>query len=297
MGYHRPPMFATLGGDFAPPIGTDDPDSMVRAVVAVQVAAGLEPVTDGGFGGGSGSGSVVERWRRAASIADVAVKAEITGPYSAARATGSSAVAAADVLRAEIEDLAAAGCPLVQVDEDDAVLIGTDERERTRFREAQRRLTEGVDGIHLSLAIRGGSADAAGPEVIFDAPYASYLFDLIAGPDNWRLVARAPGERGIVCGVADARSRRVDSREVMVWAAHYAASTGGRGLARVGLATTGSMRGLPWDAAVAKIEALADAARVAAASSVEEVASALDPRAVDIRSAALGRYAPRRRRR
>lgn len=292
MGYHRPPMFATLGGAFAPPTGTEDPDAMVRAAVEAQVLAGLEPVTDGGFG----AGSTVERWWRAASIAGVAVKAEITGPYSAARASGSDPLVAVAAVRAEILELAAAGCPLVQVDEDGAVGIGADEGERARFREAQQRLIDGVEGIHLSLAIRGGSADGLGADVVFDAPYASYLFDLIAGPDNWRLVARAPGERGIVCGVADARSSRVDSREVMVWAAHYAASTGGRGPARVGLATTGSMAGLPWDVAVAKIEALADAASVAAAASAEEVAAALDPRAVDIRSAALGRYSPRRRR-
>jgi methionine synthase II (cobalamin-independent) len=198
-------------------------------------------------------------------------------------------------VRETIVALADAGCPFIQIDEDAAVGIGDDPAERRVFREAQRRVTEGITGTHLSLAIRGGSADGAGSETIFDAPYASYLFDLVAGPDNWRLVTRAPGDRGIVCGVADARSATVDALEIMVWAAHYAASTGGRGLQRVGLATTGSMAGLPWPTAVAKMDALADAAGVAASSSADEIASILDPRAVDKRSAALGRYAPPRK--
>ena len=43
-------------------------------------------------------------------------------------------------------------------------------------------------GTHLSLAITGGNADEAGIETILAAPYASLAVDLIAGPDNWRLV-------------------------------------------------------------------------------------------------------------
>src|SRR6185295_11190342 len=54
-------------------------------------------------------------------------------------------------------------------------------------------------------AVSRGNLDAAGPATFFDLPYASYAFDLIAGPDNWRLAVAAPGDRGIVCGAIDPR--------------------------------------------------------------------------------------------
>jgi hypothetical protein len=91
-----------------------------------------------------------------------------------------------------------------------------------------------------------------------------------------------------------------DAPEVLVWAAHYAASTRRRGLVRVGLATTGSLAALDRDGAVAKMRALAEGARIAVLP-VEEIRATLDPRAIDMRSAALGAWTgaprlPRRRR-
>jgi hypothetical protein len=65
---------------------------------------------------------------------------------------------------------------------------------------------------------------------------------------------------------------------------------------RVGLATAGSLADLSWDAASEKVRRLGAAARLVTASPEERRAS-IDPRAVDIRSAAMGRAAPRRRRR
>ena len=63
--------------------------------------------------------------------------------------------------------------------------------------------------LHAMLAITGGSAWEAGPETILEAPYASYLFDLIAGPDNWYLVRAAPGRPGDrVRGAAGAVGQR-----------------------------------------------------------------------------------------
>ena len=45
-----------------------------------------------------------------------------------------------------------------------------------------------------------------------------------------------------------------------------------------------------------KLAIVAEASRIAAVESGEEMSRLLDPRAVDIRSAAMGRYAPARRR-
>jgi hypothetical protein len=124
-------------------------------------------------------------------------------------------------------------------------------------------------------------------------PFSSYAFDLIAGPDNWRLIADAPADRGIVCGALDPSADSADRPELLIWAAHYAASIRGRGLVRVGLANASSLGGLTRERARVKLEVLATAARLAATASPEELAAALDPRAVDIRSAALGRYTPK----
>jgi hypothetical protein len=305
-------MFAMLGGAAW---GGGDP----AEVVAAQVGAGLEVVTDGrrsvpegleaarlvdDLVAGRGIGSV-EGWVASVAVAPtaaVAVAAALPGPYSLARAAepGAAASAAADLalLRALADALAreagalgAAGCPLARVDEPDAFAPATDDAERAAFVVAHRSLVAGaaseVAATHLMLALTGGDHEGIGAATLAGLGYASYLFDLIAGPTDWRLVAALPEERGIVCGVVDAATSAGDAPEVLVWAAHYAASTRRRGLARVGLATTGSLAALDRDAAVAKMRALGEGARIAALPA-DEIRASLDPRAIDMRSAALG---------
>ena len=87
-----------------------------------------------------------------------------------------------------------------------------------------------------------------------------------------------------------------DGPETLLWAARYAAGSKGRGVARVGLATSGSMRELSWDEAARKVRRLGDAVRIASMPT-EAQRTAIDPRAVDARSAALGRAELRRKRR
>ena len=190
-------------------------------------------------------------------------------------------------LRRQIDELAAAGCPLIEIEERDAHLIGDAGGERQLFRDAHRLLTEGVTGTHLSLSIVGGSAAGAGIETIAGAPYASFAFDLIAGPDNWNLVARLAGDRGVVVGALSA-GEADEPKEVLLWGAHYAASTGGRGIARVGLGSAGSWANLTWEAALRKLEALGAAARLASLPPGEELARSVDPRSLSARQAALG---------
>ncbi len=197
-------------------------------------------------------------------------------------------MAQAAALNGVIRDLADAGCPLIEIHEPAAPSIGTDPGERALFREAHERLTAGVEGVHLSLALTGGNADAAGVDTLLAAPYASLAVDLIAGPENWRLVVATPAQVGIVCGAMSAAEESFDGPEVLLWAAGYAASTQGRGPLRVGLATASSLAALPWAVAERKIERLGDAARLADLP-VDERNAHLDPRAVSIRSAALGR--------
>jgi hypothetical protein len=188
-------------------------------------------------------------------------------------------------------DLADAGCRWIEIHEPAATTIGTEPDARPRFADAHRTLTEGLDGVHLSLAVTGGNADAAGIETILAGAYSSLALDLIEGPDNWRLAVATPSVVGVICGALSTREGSDDGPEILLWAAGYAASTGGRGPDRVGLATAGSLAALPWGVAARKVERLGHAGRLASRP-VDERKAAIDPRAVDARSAALGRYEP-----
>ena len=310
-------MFATLLGGLPQP--HPDLDQAIELAIRAQEEAGLEPITDGRLrdaeferigrqlGEGSHAGQpTVDGWRFAAGLTDRAVKQALPGPYTLGWRldTGSPdreqrTMAFAEALGAEVGALARAGCALVEIEEAEAHRIGTDERERRLFREAHRRLTDaGGHGseIHRSLSIVGGSAADAGVETILEAPYASLAVDLIAGPDNWNLVTRAPGDRGIVAGALSAGD--VDEgKELLLWAAHYAASSSGRGLVRVGLGSAGSYANLTWEAAVRKMRLLGEAARLASLPPSEELARSLEPRSISARRAALGHGAPPRPRR
>jgi len=245
----------------------------------------------------------VRCWLATARLADRAVKQVVLGPYSFARAAGGDlaqrapltleraealTLERAEALNATLRELAGAGCPLIEVHEPAATGIADHEAERALFREAHQRLLDGVGGTHLSLAIPGGNADEAGIGTILAAPYASLAVDLVAGPDNWRLVVTTPGDRGIVCGAMPAVAGPPDDLEILLWAAGYAASTGGRGSSRVGLATASSLAHLPWDVAMQRMERLGEAARLVDAT-LDERLRAMDPRAVSSRAAALGR--------
>jgi Cobalamin-independent synthase, N-terminal domain len=283
-------MFSTVLGALPsdPDLASASDADRVRATVVALEASGLELLSDGEPTDASvppTAEAVVDRWRRAAVAADRPVKAVLPGPYSAARAGAAvdhSPVAWAEALQPAITALAAAGCPFVEIDEPDALAIAVIASELRRFVEAHRRLTDGIDGIHLSLALTGGNLDAAGPAAFYGLPYASYAFDLIAGPDNWRLITAAPGDRGIICGALSGEPAGERSREVLVWAANYAASTNARGIARVGLANASSLAGLSRGDALARLGTVAEAARIASIPSVEEQAGFLDPRAVPL---------------
>ena len=295
-------MFATLLGPLPrPPLGPEASDhELIEAAVRAQEAAGLEPITDGGFGG---PGSPAERWRFTAALTTRAVKQALVGPYTVGHsglpeasgpvAREEATLAAAEALNLELRALVSAGCPIIEIHEPAATAIGVDKRQRALFRKAQLRLLDGVEDSHRSLAITGGNADAATVETLLSAPYASLALDLIAGPDNWRLIVATPGDRGIVCGVLSPEPGSDDGPELLLWAAGYAASTGGRGPARVGLATASTFARLSWEAAVTKLQRLGEAARLAGLPPAERRRQ-IDPRAVDIRGAALGRVEPDR---
>ena len=317
-------MFATLLGALPAPATAGGADDQIATAIRAQESAGLEPITDGrlsdpsfaelshALGGAHpevAAAMVVARWRFASALTDRAVKQTLPGPYSLGRAGGAEPGASrerrtrqiAEAVGNAVRALTEAGCALVEIEETNADAIGLDEAERRLFRAAHRLVTDGAvgggeaapgHGTHLSLSIVGEAADRAGIDTILDAPYASLGVDLIRGPDNWNLVVRAPGDRGIVAGALSGKAFD-EPKEILLWGAHYAASTGGRGIDRVGLGSAGSWAHLTWDVAVRKLQALGNAARLASMPPSEELARQLEPQAVSARRAGLGRNAPR----
>jgi methionine synthase II (cobalamin-independent) len=278
-------MFSTVLGSLP---AIDDARADEAAAIARNVAdleaAGLELLSDGlpAADPGDDPVSVAARWSAAAAVTSRPVKQAITGPWSGNRGSisgSSSALERATRARAIVDALAAAGCPFIEIMEPAALSIASEATDRRGFVAAHQALLDGLDGVHVSLTLTGGNLDAAGPATFFDLPYPSFAFDLIDGPDNWRLIAAAPGDRGIVCGALAARAGGDETREVLVWAAQYAASTGGRGIDRVGLANASSLGGLPRDVALRKLRRIAEASRIASESSADELARRLDPRA------------------
>ena len=262
-------MFSTLLG-LLPAIAIAD----IEETGIELVATGGPPSTED-----EDPARVVEAWRAVAATSERPVKQVLAGPYSAGRdGPRDRPVELAERLRATILALTEAGCPFVEVEEPDALAITIVPGERVRFVDAHRRLVDGLTGVHVSLALSGGNLDGAGPATFFDLAYASFAFDLIAGPDNWRLIAAAPADRGIVCGALDPRPDGDETPELLMWAAHYAASTQGRGLDRVGLANAPSLATLEPDVALRKLRRVAGAATLAG-TDPQAAAAALDPRA------------------
>ncbi len=292
-------MFATLAGPLpSPPVPS--PAEALGAVITLQLDAGLAPLTDAGSIVGS---SALETWRRVVEAADGRpVKAIVAGPYSShdfkrpMRDRERATMATAEATNLELRRLAAEGCPMIQVDEPAIHRVGDSPAERRLFARAHERLIDGVE-THRSLALLG-PAEAAGADLLFGLAYESYLFDLIGGPTDWRLVTKAPTGRGIVCGVVPGAGAPEVVKEALVWAAQYAASTNGRGLDRVGLATTGDLSDLPWETAVRRVGLLGEAARIAADDTFEHLLQELDPRAMGMKSGSFGRSVspPERRR-
>jgi len=245
----------------------------------------------------------------AASVAQVAQA--IPGPYSLARrvidqavrsavdagetppdktredeARADIALSVADALADEIGALAAAGCEVILVEEPAAVHIGDDDAERALFAAAGTRLLAQASGVHAMLVLTGGNADAVGWRTVFGPPWQSLLVDLIDGPDNWRLVREAPGDRGIIAGgfsLTDPDG--ADQTPQLVWAAHYAASANGRGFDRIGLANAQPAGGHTAEHLRAAMTQLATAARLATMAPADAIEAGLDAKAIaDARS-------------
>lgn len=296
-------MFATLIGPYPQIDGT--PQERLVATIADQLEAGLGMLTDGHVHAvrGRDPTAVVGAWRAAdavghhyaavAGIEPPLIKACLLGPWTTARDVQRRARDCAADLVPVIAALFEAGVPVVQLTEPAIGTIDPADLDSLELLEAALGLVSEDAQGHLSLALAGGPPTGVPHERLFASPFASYLFDLISAPDDWNLCVRAPGAGGLIVAVGNARTPDPDTEAVSVWGARYAASLGGRGSGRVGIAMSAGLELLPREVAKAKLAALAEAGRTAELSN-EELAKVIDPRAVDARSAGLGRYEARR---
>lgn len=267
-------MFATIVGPYPRPDGLDD-EAALRLALTDQLEAGMGILADGLA---DPDPDALAAWRRADAMAGALatelelerrpVKARVVGPWTTGLRAGTDrrrrmVMVAAAAGNAQVRALFEAGAPIVQVEDDGLSTIDPDDADgRALAAEAMQALMDGIEG-HVSLSISGGDASPAGPEVLYAAPFSSHLFDLIVGPDSWRVARKAPRERGLILGVADCRKARRDEVPVSVWAARYGASMGARGLDRIGLAPSAGLERLELEAARAKVRGLAEAASVA----------------------------------
>ena len=269
-------MFATIVGPYPRPDDLDD-EAALRLAIEDQLLAGVGVLADGAV---TPDPDAVAAWRRADAMArslatELAVeprplKARLQGPWTSSvpfeserRYDRASKLAAAEAGNLALKALFAAGAPMVQVEEDGLTAIGADDAPaRALAIDVFQTLMAGVGG-HVSLSVVGGDPCGAGPEVLYAASFSSHLFDLILGPDGWRVARQAPRERGLVLGVADARVDHRDAVPVSVWAARYGASMGARGLDRIGLAPSAGLEQRSPAVARLKLRGLAEAAAMA----------------------------------
>jgi hypothetical protein len=254
----------------------------VEALVAAVITGPWTLATIEAQGRGGGDATLGAAVERRAGDGLTATTPGADGPVGATPEIARRALEIAGLLADELQALASIGCPVVVVLEPELANVGEDPGRRAGFLDAHRRLLSQAPDLHAMLAVLDGQAVAAGPETVFGAPYASHLFDLIAGPDDWQLVRAAPPERGIVCAalVAGGGAEARDQAPQLMWAAHYAASAAGRGLDRVGIANASPLDSLEPAGARMALASLGRAAALATMPTADALEAGLDPRAV-----------------
>ena len=299
-------MFATIIGPY-PGVEAASEEERLVAVLGDQLEAGLGMLSDGRIARSDGDPSVViDAWRAADAVGHhlaaveglepPLIKACLLGPWSQGQGDPAMVRAAAEDLVPAIEGLFEAGAPVVQLTEPGIGDIdGSDAAASGLVSEVLERLAAPFarPDRHLSLALAGGGPTRLPPERLL-VGFSSYLFDLIASPDDWNLCARVPGSAGLIVGVVDARAARAGAAEVGVWGARYASSMGGRGPARTGICPGAGLEHVDRAGARALLAFTADVARKADLPDAQLMRE-LDATAIDPRSAAMGRGEPRPR--
>ena len=92
-------------------------------------------------------------------------------------------------------------------------------------------------GVHRALLPVGGNLVGMTREEWLQIPAESLVINPIRDPESWRAAATWPGDRGLILALVPAPGDEdPEPVEILLWAVRYAASLGGRGLDRVGVA-------------------------------------------------------------
>ena len=92
-------------------------------------------------------------------------------------------------------------------------------------------------GVHRALLPVGENLVGMSHEEWLQIPAESLVINPIRDPESWRAAATWPGDRGLILALVPAPGdEAAEPVEILLWAVRYAASLGGRGLDRVGVA-------------------------------------------------------------
>lgn len=136
-------------------------------------------------------------------------------------------------------------------------------------------------GVHRALLPVGGNLVGMNRDEWLQIPAESLVINPIRDPESWRAAATWPGDRGLILALVPAPGdEAAEPLEILLWAVRYAASLGGRGLDRVGVAGMLPIaKGAPDPAEAEKRIALLERLVELSAANEETLRAELDPRA------------------
>ena len=138
-----------------------------------------------------------------------------------------------------------------------------------------------ITGVHRALLPVGGNLVGMTRDEWLQIPAESLVINPIRDPESWRAAATWPGDRGLILALVPAPGdEAAEPVEILLWAVRYAASLGGRGLDRVGVAgmlpiTKAALDPAEAEKRIALLERLVDLS----AANEEALRAELDPRA------------------
>ena len=138
-----------------------------------------------------------------------------------------------------------------------------------------------LEGVHRALLPVGGNLVGMSYEEWLQIPAESLVINPIRDPESWRAAATWPGDRGLILALVPAPGdEAAEPVEILLWAVRYAASLGGRGLDRVGVAGMLPItKGAPDPAEAEKRIALLERLVELSAANEETLRAELDSRA------------------
>ena len=138
-----------------------------------------------------------------------------------------------------------------------------------------------IAGVHRALLPVGGNLVSMSREEWLQIPAESLVINPIRDPESWRAAATWPGDRGLILALVPAPGDEdPEPVEILLWAVRYAASLGGRGLDRVGVAGMLPItKGAPDPAEAEKRIALLERLVELSAANEETLRAELDSRA------------------